>query len=152
MGIQRIAPADLEREQQRLRDRLRHHRAPRPLNTRAVVELGEAVLFTWRGKPYRAFVGWKDGTRLADLWMRLTELTDTVSRERMPEYRETLAELVRLFKRVARPTVPRWRLFRRARIALGLYRNPFHDATEAEIGDLAVFFSTLRTKRHGRSG
>ncbi|MFW6079797.1 MAG: hypothetical protein ACODAE_09255 [Gemmatimonadota bacterium] len=150
MAIHRLEDAALEEAQERLRTRAREATPPRPRNTGAVIELGEAVLFAWRGRPYRAFVGYKTGTELADLWARLGELGESVERERLGEYRDILDGMVRLFKHIARPTVRPWRLIRRARIALGLYRNPFRDATEREIGDLVVFFSTLRTRRRGR--
>lgn len=146
--IHRIADAELERGQEALREQLGLNTPPpRPVNTRAVIELGEAVLFSWRGQPFRAFVSWRDGTELADLWARLGELGSSVERERLPEYRDVLQGMIRIFKRVARPTVRPYRLLRRLRVRLGLYRNPFRDASEAEIGDLAVFFLTLRTKR-----
>lgn len=149
--IARVTAEDLEHAQRELRARIERawQRSPRALNGAAVLDLGDDVAFTWRGRAFRARVDYKHGTRLMELVMNLRAFGADVPCERLDEYRETLRRMVVLFGRVARPRArrgtPRWLRYR-----LRLYRNPFRHATEGDIGRLAVFFSALRTRTANR--
>jgi hypothetical protein len=116
---------------------------PRPLNLDHVMDLGNTIYFTFRG---RAFgippLAWREGERILDVWqtaLTFTDLTEPASRK---GYYACIRRLQRLVWRNCRPSGP----FRRLLRWLHLHRNPFKRATEGEIAELAVFILGRRMK------
>jgi hypothetical protein len=109
---------------------------PRPLNLRHILDLGNVVYFTFRGRAYGIPpLAWRDGEELLDCWLELRELGAVDSREKLGPYFHGMRRLQRLLWRSCRPTG----LFRRILYRLRLHANPFRRATEGEIAQLAVF-------------
>lgn len=112
-------------------------RTSRPsLNTRQVIDLGETVLFAFRGRAYvLPPLAFKKGHELLDVWLKAQEFGSSVERSRLPEYRKLVARLAVMIWRCCYPAGRGWRMMR----ALGLLRNPFNNASEGELAELAVF-------------
>ena len=109
---------------------------PRALNTRAVLDLGNTVYFTFRGRAYGIPpLAWRTGEQILDIWLGLAEHGEELTRSALPGYYDGLRRLQGLLWSACRP-VGR---FRRLLYRLGLHSNPLRRATEGELVELAVF-------------
>jgi len=119
---------------------------PRPLNLRHVLDLGNVIYFTFRG---RAFgippLAWRRGEELLDAWMEARELGQLDTRDKIRPYYRSVRRLQNLLWKSCKPTGPVRRLLR----FLHLHPNPFRVATEGEIAELAVFLLGRRTRPDG---
>jgi len=117
--------------------------APRPLNLTNVLDLGNLVFFTFRGRAYGIPpLAWAQGEELLDAWMRARELGAIDSREKVAPYFRAIERLQALLWKATRPTGPVRRLLR----FFHLHPNPFRRATEGEIAELAVFLLGRRMR------
>jgi len=142
IAIKRFTRAELEeiaREQYRARytDRGR----PEVRNGRAVLMLAEPERLYYRGRAYEVRpVPYTAGIRLLEMQERFRAFAEAPpTAESVREYARLCREATRLFRRLVRPYGVR-------RLIWPLCRNPFRDATEAEIGGLVGFFSMHRTR------
>ena len=120
---------------------------PRALNLDAILDLGNIVFFTFRGRAYGIPpLAWRDGERLLDAWLEAKELGAQLERKTLRPYFRCIQRLQQLLWKSTRPTGPVRRLLRFAH----LHRNPFRDATEGELAELAVFMLGLRMRSAGR--
>ena len=116
---------------------------PRPQNVRAILDLGNMIYFEFRGRAYGVPpLPWREGERLLDDWLLLRGLGDTVERAKLSQYFGSLRRMAKVMWRNTRPIGHVLRLAK----ALRILRNPFLDASESEIAELAVFFLGLRTR------
>ena len=116
---------------------------PRPLNMEHILDLGNTVFFTFRGRAYGIPpLAWKDGERLLDAWLELREMGNVDERAKVLPYFRAINRLQRLLWKACRPTGPLRRLLR----LLRLHPNPFREATEGELAELAVFLLGRRMK------
>lgn len=121
--------------------------SPRALNLDTVLDLGNIVFFTFRGRAYGIPpLAWRDGERLLDCWLEAQEIGMQLERNTLRQYYRCIANLQRLLWKNTRPTGP----FRRLLRFLHLHRNPFRDATEGELAELAVFLLGRRTNAASR--
>ena len=115
----------------------------RALNLEHVMDLGNRIYFTFRGRAYGIPpLAWREGERILDAWLEAKAFGDALKREDLPAYYACIRKLQRLVWRNCRPTGPIRRLLR----FLHLHRNPFRRATEGEIAELAVFMLARRMK------
>lgn len=115
--------------------------APRALNLDAVLDLGNMVFFTFRGRAYGIPpLAWRTGERLLDAVLELEGLGSQISRDSIHAYYGCVRRLQDTLWRASRPVGPVRRLLR----LLRLHRNPYRQATEAEVMQLAYFFLTRR--------
>ena len=116
---------------------------PRALNLQNVMDLGNMVFFTFRG---RAFgippLAWREGERLLDLWLQAKEFGAIDEREKIRPYFRVIRKLRKLIWRNCVPTGPTRRLLN----FLHLHRNPFRAATEGEIVEIALFILGRRMR------
>lgn len=136
-----LPPRDAWRAEKAARLSERHltasARPPAPRNVQAVLDLGNARYFTFRGRAYGVPpVPYLAGIRLQSLLAEGAALQPTDT-ERLGSL---MQELVRLCWSLVQPVGRIRRGLRR----LGLHRNPFADATEQEIAELASFCSGCR--------
>lgn len=120
--------------------------APEARNLEPVIRFGDLEYFTFRGRAFGVPpVPWKRGLELlaimAEARAQVGRALDPVGAAR---YALLVEKLARLLWRCTRPAGLHRRILRR----LGLLRNPFLDATEGEIGALAGFFLSRRTRSH----
>jgi len=118
-------------------------RAPshRIRNVGPVLDLGNTVFFTFRGRAFGVPpVPYQVGRAISAIWTEAVALGAVISEDKTPRYYELIASLPPLIWANSYP-VGRWRRLRRR---LGLFRNPFRKATEAELVDLAGFFRSRR--------
>jgi hypothetical protein len=114
---------------------------PKPRNVTAILDLGNLVYFTFRGRAYGVPpLPYKAGQRLLTLWVEALQFTGSLTVETAPRYFAILRQVPGLLWRHTRPCGP----LRRALKRLHLHRNPFHRATEAELVELASFFLRRR--------
>ena len=115
----------------------------RTRNVRPVLDLGSTEAILFRGRAYGVPpVPWQAGQRLLDIWTRATSYRLLNDPAVQKEYFAALAPLPGLLWRLTRPVGRIPRLLHR----LGLHRNPFRLATEAELVELAAFFLTRRLR------
>lgn len=120
----------------------------RALNLEHVMDLGNTIFFTFRG---RAFgippLAWREGEKIFDVWQEARGLTDLADSDQRRAYFRCIARLQKLVWANCKPVGPvrRWLRF------FHLHRNPFRRATEGEIAELAVFILGRRTKSSGRA-
>lgn len=113
----------------------------RALNLGAVLELGDTTYFPFRGRAYGIPpLPWRAGEVILDIWLEIQSFKD-LNRQNLPQYFSCICRLQRQIWRNVRP---------RGRIArllyhVGLLRNPFWRATEAELIELALFLLQRRT-------
>ena len=114
---------------------------PEIRNRQAVLMLAEPERLYYRGRAYEVRpVPYTAGIRLLEMQERFRAFAEAPpTAESVREYARLCREAVRLFRRLVRPYGLR-------RLIWPLCRNPFRDATEAEIGGLVGFFSTCRTR------
>lgn len=150
-----IAPlerSEMEARHQRARLRLRPAAsaatAPRSRNVQSVLSLGSMEWFHFRGRAYGVPpLPWKTGERMLEAHLNALEnvsllADEPFNREARAEYYVALRELTRLLWKSCRPAGPFARLAR----ALGLLRNPFASASDAEVLEHADFFLARRMK------
>lgn len=119
---------------------------PRPRNVRAILDLGTITYFSFRGRSYGVPpLPWQQGEALLDAWLEIRGYGEEVSRENLRGYYQAFDRLSRHLWKNCRPSS---RLLRVLKV-VGLCRNPFRKANEAELVDLAVFFLGLRMKSIG---
>jgi hypothetical protein len=122
--------------------------APRPLNMNHILDLGNVVFFTFRGRAYGIPpLAWRDGEELLDAWLEARELGEIDDRAKVRAYFEAIRRLQVLLWRACRPVGP----FRRLLRLLHLHANPFRRATEGEIAELALFMLGRRMTAHNRA-
>lgn len=110
--------------------------APVPFNAQPVLDLGNLVYFLFRGRAYGVPpLGWRDGQRLHGIWTEARDLGELTA-ENTATYYGLIAQLPRLIRRLSFPCGKLRRLASRLR----LIRNPFEQATERELVELAGLF------------
>lgn len=120
---------------------------PRALNLEAVLDLGNTIFFTFRGRAYGIPpLAWREGEQILDTWLEAREIGDTLKRDSLTDYYAAIRKLQRLVWKNSRPTGPGRRLLR----FLHLHPNPFRRATEGEIAELAVFMLGRRMSSGSR--
>jgi hypothetical protein len=102
----------------------------------------EGVEIPYCGRMYELIpVSFEDGLRLTEARARVTDLHDRdLTPDNLRAYRGALRVIVRMAPKYL---VPRGRL-RRVLWRLRVRRNPFRDATDAEVGELLGFFLGCR--------
>ena len=116
---------------------------PRALNLDHILDLGNTVFFTFRGRAYGIPpLAWRQGEKILATWLEIQEVGATLKRDTLRPYYRLFHRLQKLLWRNARPTGPVRRLLRFFR----LHRNPFLRATEGEIAELAVFMLGRRMR------
>ena len=109
---------------------------PRALNLDHVMDLGNTIFFTFRGRAYGIPpLAWREGERILDAWLEAQTFGNQIERETLGPYYGVIRRLQRLVWKNTRPVGPLRRLLRK----LHLHPNPFRRATEGEIAELAVF-------------
>ena len=117
--------------------------APRPVNVREILDLGALVFFRWRGRSYGVPpLPWKAGAALLDAFLEAQNLGERITEENADRYYRALRTMSRIMWRHTRPVG----FTRRALKRLRVLRNPYTQASEREIADLAVFFLGCRTR------
>ena len=132
----------------------RRHRAARPVervasptprlrNVGPVLDLGNQTFFTFRGRAYGVPpLAWRPGVKLLTLWQEAARAHDLAEPAALLSYESVIGELPAFLWRHCRPVGRVRRLLR----FLGLHRNPFGSATEAELVELAALFLARRMK------
>lgn len=117
---------------------------PPQFNAAAVLDLGNLIYFTFRGRAYGVPpLGWRRGQQLLDLWIEASEFEGRkLTRADTPRYFAIIQTLAQLTWASVFPASVGLRWLRR----LGLLRNPFQAGTEADIVSLAGFLLSLRTR------
>lgn len=119
---------------------------PRPNNLGAILDLGTMVYFQFRGRSYGVPpLPWREGEKLLDAWLELRSYGEHVDRDNLDGYYGALRRISRLLWRNCRPPGRLPKLLK----ALGLKPNPFIQANETELAELALFFLGRRTTRTG---
>lgn len=154
----RVPREDMERrhaEAARARRSQPMEQAQRARNLLAVLDLGNRIYFTFRGRAYGVPpLPWKAGAAVHAIWTEAQQYPTPLTADTLPRYYATLHKLPPLLWAHCRPVGPLLRLCRR----LGLLRNPFEAATETELVQLADFFlrcrmrSTVRYRSPGMEG
>jgi hypothetical protein len=120
---------------------------PRALNLNHLLDLGNMIFFTFRGRPYGIPpLAMREGEKLLDVYLEIREYGD-VDRSKLKGYFRAFKKVEKLVWRNVRPQNP----FRRLLYALKLHRNSFRDVSEGELVELAVFCLARRTMSHGRT-
>jgi|SRR5687767_1404604 len=116
--------------------------APRTQNVQHVLDMGNTVFFIFQGRPYGVpSLPYKAGLQFVEIGAELDRFQKGLQRKDLPEYRQILSRLARLIWRHCHPTG-----FRRVLRFFGLMRNPFEQATEAELGERLRFFDMCRKR------
>lgn len=114
----------------------------RLLNVQQVLDMGNVVYFTFRGRAYGIPpLGWRGGQELTLLWTEAVAYPSPLTPETAPAYYALIARLPGLLWKHCHPAG--WLARRLHR--LGLLRNPFRHATEGELVELAAFFQSRRS-------
>lgn len=115
-------------------------------NVREVLDLGTISYISFRGRQYGVPpLPWPAGEAMLDAYLTVREFEGDLRREDLRPYFEAVERLADLVWANLRPLGT----FRRLLKATGLLANPIRDATEADVGALAVFFLGRRTKSSG---
>lgn len=115
--------------------------APRPLNLRAVLDLGNLVFFNFRGRAYGVPpLPWREGEALLDAKLEMARAGYFITDESRAGYYGGLRRIAQILWRNTRP-VGR---IRRLRKRLGLLPNELLDATDVQLVQLADFYSARR--------
>jgi len=118
----------------------------RALNLRTVMDLGNTIFFTFRGRAYGVPpLAWRAGEALLDAWLEATSFGVVVDRANIRGYYGAVRRLEKLIWKACRPVGP----FRRMLRFFRLHANPFRGANESELAELAVFLLARRTTRPG---
>lgn len=120
---------------------IQHNDSPRIANVGAVLGLGGADYFHFRGVTYRVQpLGFEDGCKLQDLTQQLGEF----ARQNVSpmECLALLRSIADVFRSIATPA----KGIRRILWKFGLpFQNPFRAASQQELGELLGFFLGRRT-------
>jgi hypothetical protein len=123
--------------------------APRPKsqNFAPVLAFGDIEAFLFRGRAYGVPpLPYKAGLELLELWTEASDLGSNMSHAVARRYGAIIRRIAVLLWKHTRVVGKGRRMLRR----LGLFRNPFAEATEAELVDLAARF--LARRRHTITG
>ncbi len=141
-----LVPPDVvaERHAKHRRKLAPRHQAPRPLNTKTVLDLGNQVFYLFRGRPFGVpAIPHKAGLELADLQAQAQEFVGKIkTRGDLHAYRQLVEKLPKKLWRLVDHPPGGW--FARLLHKLRLLPNPFKQATEAELGELLDFFLKRR--------
>jgi len=119
---------------------------PRPNNVRAILDLGTLIYFQWRGRSFGVPpVPWKKGAQLLDAYLDARSYGETLTKDTSQGYYAALGRMSKIMWQCSRPVGRVLRFFRLIR----LYRNPYRNATEGELAELAVFFLGRRMSATG---
>lgn len=117
-----------------------------PKNVREVLDLGNLTYFHFRGRLYAvppfAFPAAQD---LLREWVRVQGLGTTLDEEAQRTYFRSMRKMARIMWKHSRPVGIPLRVLR----FLRLLRNPFLEATDVELGEIAGFFWRSRMKHTG---
>jgi len=108
-------------------------------NVDVVLDLGDTCYITFRGRAFGVPpVAWRVGQKILAQRMAATTAAGNgiLTAQTTGPYYEALGRLAQTLWRHARPTGRMRRMAKR----LGLLRNPFQEATEGELVQLADFF------------
>jgi len=120
----------------------------RPLNLDQVLDLGNTVFFTFRGRAYGVPpLAWKAGERLMVAWQEAKAIGEINDPKKAAEYYRIMRRLQRLLWAHCRAVGP----FRRLCKWLRIHPNPFRHATEEELVALALFTLGRRMSTSGPS-
>lgn len=127
-------------------------RQPQQRNVEAILSLGDVRYISFRGKAYRIPpVPYKLGQQVLDMYTKATGLSRDVARtgskESADAYYRAMNQLATLLWRHVRPIGTVRRVFWK----FGLMVNPFRDASEKEVTDVADFFLQGRMMSSVRS-
>lgn len=108
---------------------------PRALNLETVLDIGNLIYFTFRGRAYGIPpLAWREGEKILDAWLEARAYGD-LEREGLEGYFQVIDRLQKLLWANCIPTGPVRRLLH----FLHLHANPFRRATEGEVVALALF-------------
>jgi hypothetical protein len=111
-------------------------------NARVVLDLGNLIFFTFQGRAYGIPpLPYKAGQQLMALVAEAAAY-GVLTPETIPKYDAIMRQLPALLWRYTRVVGRTRRVLR----VVGLHRNPFLQATEKELVDLATFFQVSRTR------
>jgi hypothetical protein len=157
MGEFRYIPPDEVAQRHRARNaetlpRQAPRRQAQQRNVEVVLSLGDVRYIEYRTRAYRIPpVPFKRGQRVLDTYTRaLTyakEVTTTGKKEQADAFYREMSKLVGLLWQHIRPTGT----IKRSLWYVGLLRNPFRDASEAEIKQITDFFLQGRMTSSVRS-
>lgn len=120
---------------------------PKAQNFDPVLAFGDIEAFLFRGRAYGVPpLPYKAGLELLELWTEAAELGSNMSHAVAQRYGAIIRRIAALLWKHTRTIGTGRRMLRR----LGLVRNPFAEATEAELVDLAARF--LARRRHTTTG
>lgn len=116
-------------------------RHPQQRNVEAVLSLGDVRYFSYRNRAYRVPpVPFKLGQRVLDSHTKVLayarQVVETGKKDSMDAFYRQMAVHVGLLWKHIRPTGK----VRRAMWHMGLMRNPFRSASEAEVKEVTDFF------------
>lgn len=141
--IERVSREEMDRRHAAKRPKRATVHVPKALNTQQVLDLGNLVFFTFRGRAYGVPpLPYRDGLELSDLEAQARSFVGRVTLDTLPEYHALVKTIPRKLWRLTRSVGPLRRVLR----ALGLLRNPFTKMTEAELGELLGFFLRCPTR------
>lgn len=133
---------------------------PRNIGPALLLAGADSLELVYRGRIYElGFPSFADGVRLEQARAAVELMEEEPTAEHLPGYARALELTVSLATRYLFPALPtpdlprlhRLRIhLRRLRWRLRLRRNPYRDATEAEVGQLLGFF--LRSRMRSRAG
>ena len=113
---------------------------PRTRNVQQVLDLGNLTVLHFQGRQYGVpSVPYKVGLEFVRVAEEVTEF-QKLTRANRSEYEALLTDIARLIWRNCYPLGRRWMK------RLGLLRNPFLGATEADLGEVIRFFDKCRTR------
>lgn len=113
-----------------------HQQVTTTANVSPLLELGATVFILFRGRAYAVPpVPWRLGEKLAALRAAAVNFGPELLADQTPSYYKLIGELPKLLWGHMRPVGLMWRLLRKLR----LLRNPFQQATEAELVELSDF-------------
>jgi hypothetical protein len=113
---------------------------PRTRNVQQVLDLGNLTVLHFQGRQYGVpSVPYKVGLEFVRVAEEVTAF-QKITRTNRAEYEALLTDIARLIWRNCYPLRGRW--LKR----LGLLRNPFLGATEADLGEVIRFFDKCRTR------
>lgn len=114
---------------------------PGPMNVEPALELGDVLYVTFRGRPYGVPpVPWRVTERLHLEWIQARSYPTPLTPDTAPLYYAAMRGWAEQIWRYTRPVGRLRRLLK----AVGLLSNPFRQATEQELVELAGFFLLRR--------
>lgn len=141
-GIRLVPPEVIEANWARHRAQQRKTQGPAPKsrNVQEVLDIGSLLVLHFQGRQYGVPpVPYRVGLEFVRVAEEVTEF-QKLTRANRSQYQDLLTDIARLIWRNCYPLRGRW--LRR----LGLMRNPFLGATEADLGEVIRFFDKCRTR------